>query len=51
MKQMQNDDFDWTIGSGATPSEETGPDSAISGSRPNYLYIEATNRRHNDTAV
>lgn len=39
--QFFNDDIDWTLWSGGTPSNNTGPQSAINGS--NYIYIEATN--------
>jgi len=39
-QQATNDDIDWTRLSGSTPSSNTGPASAISGSY--YLYLEAT---------
>ncbi|KAK2191475.1 hypothetical protein NP493_53g21035 [Ridgeia piscesae] len=52
MHQMTNDNFDWTVQSGRTPSDETGPRSAISDSQPNYIYIEASSpRRYNDKAI
>ena len=37
------DEFDWTIGEGSTPSGETGPDFA--NTPPYYIYIEASNPR------
>ncbi|PFX28263.1 Transmembrane protease serine 5 [Stylophora pistillata] len=42
--QSSSDDFDWTIGSGSTPSSSTGPSSGQGGSG-NYLYIEASSPR------
>jgi V8-like Glu-specific endopeptidase len=39
--QDSNDDFDWTILSGATPSTGTGPTASSDGSY--YLYMEASN--------
>ena len=52
MQQMTNDNFDWTVQSGRTPSDETGPRSAISDSQPNYIYIEASSpRRYNEKAM
>ena len=33
--------LDWTVHSGATPSNNTGPDSAYDGT--NYLYVESSN--------
>ncbi len=38
--QLTNDNFDWTLNSGTTPTADTGPTSAFDGS--NYLYIEST---------
>nr|WP_321234048.1 immunoglobulin-like domain-containing protein [uncultured Psychroserpens sp.] len=38
--QSANDDLDWTIRSGTTPSNGTGPSSAIEGSF--YVYVEAS---------
>lgn len=35
-------DFYWTVFSGDTPSERTGPSSAYNGKY--YIYIEATNQ-------
>ncbi|XP_021350862.1 MAM and LDL-receptor class A domain-containing protein 1-like isoform X1 [Mizuhopecten yessoensis] len=41
--QATDDNFDWTINSGSTPSTGTGPDSAQSGN--NYLYAEGSSPR------
>ena len=50
MSQDRNDDFDWTIWSGSTPSDETGPERAYNGKY--YIYIEASNpRRRDDKAM
>ncbi|XP_048730018.1 blastula protease 10-like [Ostrea edulis] len=43
------DEFNWSIGSGETPSNETGPSKAFEGT--NYAYIEASGRGSGDTAV
>ena len=43
LEQDQFDDFDWTIQTGKTPSEETGPDQAFEGNY--YIYIEASKPR------
>ncbi|KAI0225942.1 Zinc metalloproteinase nas-36 [Lamellibrachia satsuma] len=52
MRQLTSDQFDWTVRSGKTPSDETGPSSAYRGSRPNYIYIEASSpRRLGDEAI
>jgi hypothetical protein len=49
MVQSPDDQFDWTIFSGPTPSSPTGPDAAYTGQF--YIYIEASNpRKRNDTA-
>ena len=37
------DDFDWVIGRGKTPSQETGPSRAFSGDY--FMYIEASSPR------
>ncbi|MDF7802065.1 Ig-like domain-containing protein, partial [Pontiellaceae bacterium B1224] len=37
-KQSVDDDYDWTVNSGETPTTEAGPDGASDGS--NYLYAE-----------
>ena len=39
-----NDDFDWTINRGSTPSGGTGPSSDLSGNG-NYVYIETSSPR------
>lgn len=39
-ENYDNDDLDWLIGSGTTPSSGTGPSSAQNGSK--YIYIEAS---------
>lgn len=38
--QNSGDDFDWTVNSGTTPSDNTGPSSANSGSY--YAYMESS---------
>ncbi|MCH2196465.1 immunoglobulin-like domain-containing protein [Kordia sp.] len=38
--QSTQDDIDWTITSGTTPSNGTGPNSAIDGS--SYIFVEAS---------
>ncbi|MFD2564275.1 fibronectin type III domain-containing protein [Aquimarina rubra] len=38
--QDSGDDLDWTVNSGGTPSNRTGPASAIDGS--SYIYVEAS---------
>ena len=43
LQQDEFDDFDWTIQTGKTPSEETGPDQAYEGNY--YIYIEASKPR------
>lgn len=41
--------YDWDVGTGRTPSDGTGPDSAFSGSW--YMFFEASkNRQTGDTA-
>ena len=35
------DDFDWSLGSGSTPTANTGPSADHSGSSGNYFYIES----------
>ena len=39
--QDNNDDIDFTLASGSTPSSNTGPSNASDGSE--YIYVEATN--------
>ena len=49
MTQLTNDQFDWTLWTGPTISEETGPERAYEGSF--YIYIEASKPRvSGDTA-
>ena len=45
-QELSNDDFDWTLNSGPTPSNGfgTGPTDDISGGG-NYIYTEASNPR------
>ncbi|WP_299256245.1 T9SS type A sorting domain-containing protein [uncultured Aquimarina sp.] len=38
--QSTNDDINWTVNSGGTPSSGTGPSGAVDGS--SYIYIEAS---------
>ncbi|MCK8521630.1 M20/M25/M40 family metallo-hydrolase [Aquimarina sp. D1M17] len=38
--QATNDDLDWTVDANGTPSNGTGPSSAIEGS--SYIYVEAS---------
>ncbi|VDI14928.1 Hypothetical predicted protein, partial [Mytilus galloprovincialis] len=42
-KQTSEDTFDWTRGSGSTPTNGTGPTSAAEGIY--YMFIEATGKR------
>ncbi len=39
-QNLQNDDIDWIVNSGGTPSGSTGPSNAIEGN--NYLYVETS---------
>ena len=49
MQQDRRDDFDWTLWSGPTPSQQTGPSAAYSGAF--YMYTEASSpRRKGDKA-
>ncbi|XP_038071818.1 MAM and LDL-receptor class A domain-containing protein 1-like [Patiria miniata] len=43
-ENSQNDDFDWTLNSGGTSSEDTGPDSdhTVGTSSGFYMYTEAS---------
>lgn len=43
MYQDEEDDFDWTIQSGRTPSRHTGPNAARHGTF--YAFIEASKPR------
>ena len=45
-----DDDLDWTVSSGSTPSSSTGPSSDVSGSGK-YLFVEATGASTGDSAV
>lgn len=45
-----DDDFDWTVNSGATGSSSTGPSADVSGTGK-YVYIEATGETVGDSAV
>ncbi|KAM3604151.1 uncharacterized protein V6R79_007108 [Siganus canaliculatus] len=47
--QMITDAFDWTLGSGSTPTMMTGPSTDHTGDG-HYLYIEASSVTHGDTA-
>ncbi|XP_070774889.1 uncharacterized protein [Enoplosus armatus] len=47
--QMITDAFDWTWQSGSTPTLMTGPSADHTGDG-HYLYIEASNLTHGDTA-
>jgi len=48
--QSTNDDFDWTVQSGGTPSRHTGPESAQQGEY--YIFIEASSpREYGDKAM
>lgn len=44
--QDTNDDIDWTVRSGGTPSNGTGPSSANDGN--SYVYVEASNPNYPD---
>ena len=41
--QDDTDEFDWSVGSGPTPSAITGPDAAQEGAY--FIYIEASSPR------
>ncbi len=47
-QQSVDDDFDWLIRTGTTPTSSTGPSGASDGSY--YLYIEASNLLEGQTA-
>lgn len=49
-KNARNDDMDWIVSSGSTPTPGTGPGADISGSG-NYLYIETSGCSDNTEAV
>lgn len=42
-KQSRGDKFDWTLGSGKTPSSNTGPSRAQDGQK--YMYVETSHPR------
>jgi len=48
-RDLTTDAFDWTLTSGSTPSSQTGPSGAKSGTR--YLYIETSGGSAGDTAI
>nr|XP_040028078.1 zonadhesin isoform X5 [Gasterosteus aculeatus aculeatus] len=48
--QLLTDAFDWTRYSGSTPTTMTGPSSDHTTGGGHYLYIEANNASHGDTA-
>jgi len=47
--QDTNDDLDWTIHSGTTPSNSTGPNSAFTGNY--YLYVEASGNAGKEASI
>ena len=47
MIQRDDDDFDWVLRNGATPSEYTGPSEGDDGSEY-YIHIEASKPRTKD---
>ena len=50
MMQGKNDEFDWTLQSGSTPSGDTGPSVASQGNY--YMYIETSSpRKEGDKAL
>jgi hypothetical protein len=44
--QSQDDDFDWTVRSGSTPSSNTGPSGAAEGSY--YVYMESSSPNYSN---
>ncbi|XP_006819777.1 neuropilin-1-like [Saccoglossus kowalevskii] len=46
LTQSMDDDFDWELGAGSTPTENTGPsfDHTLGTATGHYLYIEGSNR-------
>ncbi len=44
--QSKDDDFDWTVKSGSTPSSNTGPSSAAEGSY--YVYMESSSPNYSN---
>ncbi|XP_065942368.1 MAM and LDL-receptor class A domain-containing protein 1 isoform X2 [Magallana gigas] len=49
LSDIQEDDFDWRIRKGSTPSSRTGPTSAFEGQK--YSYIEASGKKVNSVAI
>lgn len=48
--QDEDDEFDWTMQNGRTPSGNTGPSAALNGKY--YVFIEASDpRKRDDDAV
>ncbi|WP_372745508.1 M14 family zinc carboxypeptidase [Lutibacter sp.] len=47
--QGTSDDIDWSLNSGSTSSNSTGPSSAVNGSY--YLYTEATNNSYKEAEL
>ena len=41
--------FDWTYGTGTTPTSKTGPDAAFEGN--GYMFIESSGKDETDFAV
>ncbi len=44
--QSKDDDFDWTVRSGSTPSKDTGPSGAAEGSY--YVYMESSSPNYSN---
>ncbi len=42
--QSENDDFDWEVNAGGTPSSDTGPTAAYQGT--NYFFTESSSPNH-----
>lgn len=50
--ESRTDDFDWTLGTGPTPSSDTGPASDHTTGTGDYIYIEtSTPQKPGDKAV
>lgn len=47
--QSDNDDFDWSVNSGSTPSSSTGPSSATEGSY--YAYAESSSPNYSNLST
>lgn len=50
-KQSQDDDIDWTVNSGRTPSGTTGPTGNHTPGGSNYIYTEASGSNNNSLAI